>query len=163
MDKDKYWSSETHEDYWDVMFGEEFVMSCRAKSRSKVEMQVLLDHFNAKYEQSKEEVSSVSVLWGSHPDDVPVTYYFDTQAEMEAFLHGVDESSGWMDYAAIEHGDGPHQKFNPEDFDLDPSEMRKELAAKWQKYIARDTTDPFKANVITGHAHMALRSEEDAS
>ena len=53
MDKDKYWSSETHEDYWDVMYGEEVVMSCRAKSRSKVEMQKLLDHFNARVDIEK--------------------------------------------------------------------------------------------------------------
>ena len=158
MVKDKYWISETKGEYWDVMFGDKkfnYVMSCRAKSRSKAEMKYLLDHFNAKitqakidlkrerhnakYEQSNEEVSSVSVLWGSDPDDVPVTYYFDTQAEMEAFLHGVDEAFGWMDYAAIRHSDGPHQKFNPEDFDLDPSEMRKELAEEWKKYIARET------------------------
>jgi hypothetical protein len=48
MVKDKYRISETHGDYWDVMFGEQFVMRCRAKSRSKVEMQVLLDHFNSR-------------------------------------------------------------------------------------------------------------------
>ena len=87
----------------------------------------------------KEEVFSVSVLWGSHPDDVPLAYCFYTQAEREAFLHGVDEACGWMDYAAIRHSDGPHQKFNPEYFDLDPSEMRKELAEEWKKYIAMET------------------------
>ncbi len=148
MDKDKYRISETYGNYstpsWDVLYGEEFVMRCRAKSRSKAEMQKLLDHFNAKHEQSNEEVSSVSVLWGQlsdYLDDVPLTYCFDTKAEMEAFLHGVEESSGWMDYAAIRHSDGPHQKFNPEDFDLDPSEMRKGLAAKWKKYIAKGTEE----------------------
>jgi hypothetical protein len=46
--REKYWISETHGDYWDVMYREEFVMRCRAKSRSKVEMQVLLDHFNSR-------------------------------------------------------------------------------------------------------------------
>ena len=219
---EKYRISENDGDYWNVMFGEQFVMRCRAKSRSKAEMQKLLDHFNsretkkylindaveghhdaeverttdvdfgdctghgipigggyefwtylydaeperisfhiekkvaesekdlrrknfnAKHEQSNEEVSSVSVLWGQlsdYLDDVPLTYCFDTKAEMEAFLHGVDESSGWMDYAAIRHSYGPDQKFNPEDFDLDPSEMRKGLAAKWKKYIARGTEE----------------------
>ena len=53
MVKDKYWISETKGEYWDVMFGEEVVMSCRAKSRSKVEMQKLLDHFNARVDIEK--------------------------------------------------------------------------------------------------------------
>ena len=47
----QYWISKSNGGYWDVMFGEERVMSCRAKSRSKVEMQNLLDHFNAKFEE----------------------------------------------------------------------------------------------------------------
>jgi hypothetical protein len=60
MVKDKYWIStgyrvrggdpETQGDYWNVMCGEEFVMRCRAKSRSKVEMQKLLDHVNAMFD-----------------------------------------------------------------------------------------------------------------
>ena len=53
MVKDKYWISETKGEYWNVMFGDEYVMSCRAKSRSKVEMKYLLDHFNAKLTQAK--------------------------------------------------------------------------------------------------------------
>ena len=50
MVKDKYWISETKGEYWDVMFGDQFVMSCRAKSRSKVEMKLLLHHVNAKFD-----------------------------------------------------------------------------------------------------------------
>ena len=53
MVRDKYWISETKGEYWNVMFGDEYVMSCRAKSRSKVEMKYLLDHFNAKLTQAK--------------------------------------------------------------------------------------------------------------
>ena len=52
MVKDKYWISETKGEYWNVMFGDEYVMSCRAKSRSKAEMKYLLDHFNAKLTQA---------------------------------------------------------------------------------------------------------------
>ena len=44
----KYRISKSNGGYWGVMFGEECVMRCRAKYRSKVEMQKLLDHFNAK-------------------------------------------------------------------------------------------------------------------
>jgi len=47
----KYWIRKSQGGYWDVMFGEEHVLSCRAKSRSKAEMQKLLDHFNAKFEE----------------------------------------------------------------------------------------------------------------
>ena len=56
MVKDKYWISETKGEYWNVMFGDKkfnYVMSCRAKSRSKAEMKYLLDHFNAKLTQAK--------------------------------------------------------------------------------------------------------------
>ena len=47
---------------------------------------------------------SVRILWGSSPEpgDKPVLYEFDTEAELTAFLEGVDESNGWMDYEVVE-------------------------------------------------------------
>ena len=47
---------------------------------------------------------SVTILWGStpEPDDTPVTYEFPTQAEMDAFMAGVEAANGWLDYEIIE-------------------------------------------------------------
>lgn len=47
----------------------------------------------------------VTILWGSDPtregsgDPEPHVYKFTSQAELDAFVVGVDESNGWMDYA----------------------------------------------------------------
>jgi hypothetical protein len=38
----------------------------------------------------------VKILWGC--DEVPSEYSFKTQAEVDAFLLGVDESNGWLCY-----------------------------------------------------------------
>jgi len=50
-----------------------------------------------------EEKFSITILWGEYPepDAEPVKYEFDTQKELNAFLHGVNESSGWMDYTTM--------------------------------------------------------------
>ena len=39
---------------------------------------------------------TVKVLWGFQED--PKEYSFNTQAEADAFLFGVDESNGWLCY-----------------------------------------------------------------
>lgn len=46
----------------------------------------------------------IKILWGSapEPDAEPITYRFNTLAEANAFLKGVDEACGWMDYALVE-------------------------------------------------------------
>lgn len=48
----------------------------------------------------------VHILWGKHDehedDDRPVTYSFNTQAELDAFLYGVEEMDGWSQYEVIE-------------------------------------------------------------
>lgn len=37
-------------------------------------------------------------------------YTFSTESELEAFLHGIDEASGWMDYYVIQPEDTlPHE------------------------------------------------------
>jgi hypothetical protein len=43
---------------------------------------------------------TVRVLWGS--DEIPQSYSFNTQAEVDAFLFGVDESNGWLSYEVEE-------------------------------------------------------------
>jgi|DEB0MinimDraft_10_1074344.scaffolds.fasta_scaffold73935_5 hypothetical protein len=43
---------------------------------------------------------TVRVLWGFHED--PKEYSFNTQAEADAFLLGVDESNGWLCYEVEE-------------------------------------------------------------
>lgn len=40
----------------------------------------------------------VKILWGTFFDEVPSEYSFKTQAEVDAFLLGVDESNGWLCY-----------------------------------------------------------------
>lgn len=48
---------------------------------------------------------SVQISWGSSEPTEPFTYEFSTQAALDAFLYGVDEASGWMDYRIVEPGD----------------------------------------------------------
>ena len=43
---------------------------------------------------------TVRVLWGSN--EIPQSYSFNTQAEADAFLFGVDESNGWLSYEVEE-------------------------------------------------------------
>ena len=41
----------------------------------------------------------VYVLWGEHPEDPEyITYGFETEKEQTAFLKGMDEGEGWMEY-----------------------------------------------------------------
>jgi hypothetical protein len=49
----------------------------------------------------------VRIRWGSESTredmgNVTSTYAFDTDAELSAFLKGVDEACGWMDYEVVE-------------------------------------------------------------
>lgn len=47
-----------------------------------------------------------TILWGSAPEpgDESHTFSFNTQAELDAFLYGVDEANGWMDWRTVEEG-----------------------------------------------------------
>jgi len=48
---------------------------------------------------------SVTIKWGDHiPDDEkPVeTYRFDTKAELDAFMQGVEEAIGWLAHQVLE-------------------------------------------------------------
>jgi hypothetical protein len=47
-----------------------------------------------------------SILWGSastrEDNPKPSTYHFLTQAELDAFLLGVEAAVGWMEYELLE-------------------------------------------------------------
>ncbi len=47
---------------------------------------------------------TVKIIWGitSLPDSKASTYHFDTEKEMDAFLFGVDEANGWLEYQLVE-------------------------------------------------------------
>jgi hypothetical protein len=53
-------------------------------------------------------MEKVSIMWGSqshrrrHENDEAHEYEFATKAEVNAFLKGVDESNGYMDYEIVE-------------------------------------------------------------
>jgi len=36
--------------------------------------------------------------------DTEMSYSFDTESEKDAFLYGIDEASGWLDYEVIKEG-----------------------------------------------------------
>jgi len=47
----------------------------------------------------------VMILWGENPqanETKPIDYEFDTLEELNAFLHGIDEGNGWLDYTQID-------------------------------------------------------------
>ena len=43
---------------------------------------------------------SLTITWGTD-GDVTQTYNFNTEAEKEAFLHGVEQGDGWFRYEVI--------------------------------------------------------------
>jgi hypothetical protein len=47
----------------------------------------------------------IYIIWGSHYEEEhaanPCEYSFSTQAELDAFLTGVDAASGWLEYQAF--------------------------------------------------------------
>jgi hypothetical protein len=45
---------------------------------------------------------TVKIRWGSMEQTQPFEYSFVTEAGRDAFLYGVEESSGWMDYELVE-------------------------------------------------------------
>ncbi len=47
-------TGEDREPNWNIYFNQELVLSCRAKSRSKYETQMLLDHMNKIIERAKQ-------------------------------------------------------------------------------------------------------------
>lgn len=48
----------------------------------------------------------VSILWGKTPEvgDKAVKYDFDTQAELDAFMLGVNEADGWAAFKEVDEG-----------------------------------------------------------
>lgn len=59
----------------------------------------------------------VTILWGGAPEpgDKAKTYEFETQAELDAFMKGVEEMDGWMGWEYAEEDyvvpkEGHHEK-----------------------------------------------------
>lgn len=51
------------------------------------------------------EKFSITILWGEtpEPDAEPITYEFDTQKELNSFIHGVNECDGWLGFEEMEN------------------------------------------------------------
>lgn len=49
---------------------------------------------------------SITIMWGQapEPDQEPITYSYDTAAELCAFIEGVEAAEGWMDYTIVDDG-----------------------------------------------------------
>ena len=54
--------------------------------------------------------------------------------ELEAFLLGVEEGHGWLDYNANVHTKGKDQKFTLEEFGLDV-EIFSHMLEEWEEYM----------------------------
>lgn len=65
--------------------------------------QAVLDAIN---EQTTATKVKISILWGQSHEigDQAKTYTFDTQAELDAFLKGIEESDGWMGHEFVKEG-----------------------------------------------------------
>lgn len=60
------------------------------------------------------------IIWGEVPEHgaEPVEYEFASEAEVNAFLLGVDEASGWLDYVDVP---GPDYAYDAERGEAVPS------------------------------------------
>lgn len=56
---------------------------------------------------------TVSIRWGSSEPTEPVDYSFATKEELAAFVTGVDEASGWMEYEIV--SETPDEGFDMSD------------------------------------------------
>ena len=81
---------------------------------------------------------TVSIVWGEFTEYVPMSYSFKTQAELDAFLFGVEEAHGCgvMDY--IVHTKGKDQKFTLKEFGLDKRNLSSAFLKEWAKYEETD-------------------------
>ena len=48
---------------------------------------------------SKEKFS-VTLMWGGATE--VIKYDFDSEEELDAFMHGVDQSTGWLSYEEVD-------------------------------------------------------------
>ena len=64
-------------------------------------------------------MESITIQWGtvaSREDNSPKTYEFNTQAELDSFMLGIDEMDGWMEYAVVcEDADPNNDEFECEE------------------------------------------------
>jgi hypothetical protein len=78
---------------------------------------------------------TVSIVWGEFTENIPKSYNFQSEKELEAFLLGVEEANGWMDYNAVEHTKGKDQKFTLEEFGLDKRDFSSAFLKEWEEYM----------------------------
>ena len=60
-------------------------------------------------EETKRELKKpivITISWSHFPHSNQKVYRFDTNAEADAFLHGLDESIEWTDYTLVNRKDG---------------------------------------------------------
>jgi hypothetical protein len=84
----------------------------------------------------------VRMRWGSDHSDYqePQEYEFDTLAELNAFLLGVSEAWGWMDYEQIDPSpDGTWPPICPLCGSSDINESDNGVDTGWQCYSCRET------------------------
>ena len=84
---------------------------------------------------NNEKEFTVSIVWGEFTEYVPMSYSFKTQAELDAFLFGVEEAHGCgvMDY--IVHTKGKDQKFTLKEFGYDECNLSSAFLKEWAKYM----------------------------
>ena len=90
-------------------------------------------------ESLKDDNHEITILWGEcpEPDDEPITYNFDTKAELNSFMRGILAGDGWFFWTVVE----------------------KEYYPKCFKCESKLTTDPDK--VSEGYAAACLNCDED--
>jgi hypothetical protein len=72
-----------------------------AQKKEKFEVRIAWgsrSHRERKAEKRKGEIARKA----GEPEPQPMHYKFDTQAELDAFLKGVDDAVGYMDYALLD-------------------------------------------------------------
>ena len=78
---------------------------------------------------------TVSIVWGEFTENIPKSYNFQSEEELEAFLLGVEEANGWMDYNAVVHTKGKDQKFTLKEFDLNVGNFSSAFLEEWKEYM----------------------------
>jgi len=80
---------------------------------------------------------TVSIVWGEFivNQNIPKSYTFQSEEELEAFLLGVEETNGWMDYNAVVHTKGKDQKFTLEEFGLNVGNFTDAFLKEWEEYM----------------------------
>lgn len=60
------------------------------------------------------EKQRVWIIWGSGEKPAPMMYEFDTLLQLNAFLEGVDQANGWMDFAQYDTAEAAEKAYKEE-------------------------------------------------